>query len=339
MKSGMMILRSMAAILLLVSLSGCFKEKALLPPDNVGIGQTAIIEMGPNYGNQFYYSLETNKVISSNSRFAYDLMFDCNPNSFYIWLNTAKFMAVKRTDKTDLGQVTIQDTANNQLWYYELGEFNTDSNAIGEWWATSGIQPTSKGTVYIVNLGVDENLVPLGYIKLKVNNFNGSSYSISFADVNASASEIKSAVITKQTDFNYRYFTFSGNGAELNNIEPPKADWDLCFTKYTVIFYDPYYLPYEVTGVLSNPSKVSAYLDSTVTFNDVQINDFNLSRLQQRRDAIGYEWKRFELGDYTTKSWYTFFIKTGEDKFYKLRFLDFKKAGVKGYPTFEYYRL
>ena len=125
----------------------------------------------------------------------------------------------------------------------------------------------------------------------------------------------------------------------VNNIEPDKSTWDFCFTHYSVIFYEPYYLPYQVTGVLHNPSRVSAYMDSTVIFDSVKISNFNFSRLQTRRDAIGYDWKRYVLGDYTTKTWYTYFIKAADDKYYKLRFLDFKKDGVKGYPTFEFYQL
>jgi hypothetical protein len=130
-----------------------------------------------------------------------------------------------------------------------------------------------------------------------------------------------------------------GNGSIVNNIEPEKTQWDLCFTKYSVVFYDPYYLPYEVTGVLHNPSKVEAYLDSTLNFNAVDISGFEPARLEKRRDVVGYEWKRYELGEYITKTWYPYLIKTGESDYYKLRFIDFKKNGVRGYPTFEYYKL
>lgn len=318
----------------LFTLSSCFKEKPLAPPGNQGIGQTAVIEMGAGYTNQFFYSLETNRVVSSNSRFAYDLMFDCGSNDFYIWLNTAKLMSALRTDRTDIKATTLADTIN-KTWLYELGEFNPDSNAIGAWWQALTNQPVSKGEVYIINLGLDDHENNLGYVKLQINDFNGSSYAISYAGVNDTV--IKTALIPKDATRNYRYFTFSGSGSVVDNIEPPKAEWDLCFTRYSVVFYEPYYLPYQVTGVLSNPAKVQAYLDSTVNFNEVKF--FDLSKLQTRRDAIGYEWKRYELGDYITKTWYTYFIKAGEDKFYKLRFIDFKKEGIWGYPTFEYYRL
>jgi hypothetical protein len=329
-------IRVVAFAILLAGLSSCFKEKPLTPPSNQGIGQTAVIEMGPNYNDQFFYSMKLNKVVSSNSRFAYDIMFDCGTADYRVWLNTAKFMSVVRTGETDIAQVTLADTTGKQ-WLYELGEFNKDSNAIGDWWIVPANEPETKGEVFIINLGVDNDETPLGYVKMRINDFNGSSYSVSFCNFKDTA--INTSIIQKDDTRNYRYFSFSGNGNIVNNIEPDKTEWDLCFTRYSVVFYDPYYLPYQVTGVLHNPSNVSAYIDSTVNFSEVQIGDVDLNRLQPRRDAIGYEWKRYELGDYVTKTWYTYFIKADEDRYYKLRFLDFKRAGMKGYPTFEYYQL
>ncbi len=316
-------------------LSSCFKEKTIAPPNNQGHGETAVIEMGPDYNDQFFYSLATNSVLSRNSRFVYDLMFDCDANKFNIWLNTAKFMSVMRTGKTDLDSVLLSDTLTGE-WHYELGEFNVDSNAIGKWWDTLSGQPTSAGQVYLIQMGIDNDGNPLGFIKMKVNNFYGTSYSVTYSDF---ISPPKTIAVQKDDSRNYRYLSFAGNGSLADGVEPAKTDWDLCFTRYSVIFYDPYYLPYEVTGALHNPSKVQAYMDSTVNFDSMTITNFNVARLQTRRDAVGYDWKRYELGDYTAKPWYTYFIKSGDDKFYKLRFLDFKKNGVKGYPTFEFYQL
>lgn len=335
-RSSVIGLPSVILVSCLLFLSSCFKEKPMLPPKDQSVGQTAVIEMGPDYNDQFFYSLETNTVVAQNSRMVYDLMFDCSANNYYIWLNTAKFMAVIRTDKTDLSAVTMSDTMGKQ-WYYELGEFNKDSNAIGQWWKMQGTTPLSRNEVYIVNLGLDNNDQPLGFVKMQMHDmFDGTAYSITTDDFKGN---VYNDYIDKNATRNYRYFTFSNFGQVVDGIEPEKDKWDICFTRYSVVFYEPYYLPYQVTGVLHNPARVSAYMDSTVNFSAMEISNFEVNRLQTRRDAIGYEWKRYELGDYTMKPWYTYFIKTDEDKYYKLRFLDFKKDGVRGYPTFEYYRL
>jgi len=327
----------------LLLLNSCFKEKTIAPPNHSGTAQTAVIEMGPQYTNQYFYSLATNSVISSNSRFAYDLMFDCDPDRFYIWLNTSKFMAVVRTGKTDMNQVVIQDTTD-KFWYYELGQFYDDSNAIGQWWQTPSSQPVSRGEVYILSLGIDLDGNSLGLIKMKIGDFNGSTYSVSYC--NMDNSNLQTLYVAKDPTRNYRYLTFTNNTGVVDGIEPDKTQWDFCVTRYSVAFYNYFgtpFLPYLVTGVLNNPTRTTAYMDSSIVFDSVKITDFDVSRLQSRRDAIGYEWKRFsslsENGTYSINAHYTYYTKTDEDEFYKIRFISFEKDGVRGYPTFEFERL
>jgi len=322
---------------LTLGLNSCLKEKPIAPPKNQQIGETAIIDMGPEYRGQFYYSLATNSVISTNSRMAYDLMFDCGNNQFRIWLNSSKFMSLIETDKTDYDAATIQDTVG-KVWRYELGEHNVTTNSFGEWWQSFNTFPVSKNKVYIINLGVDDDYKQIGLAKLQINHYDANGYRITFSPIGSN--DTRYLTIPKDPTRNYVYASITGDGNIISNIEPDKTLWDLCFTRYSVVFNDPYYLPYEVTGVLQNPSKVEAYLDSTLNFNTIDISTFDPSRLESnRRDVIGYEWKRYDLGDYITKTWYTYMIKTGESDYYKLRFIDFKKNGVRGYPTFEFYKL
>ncbi len=321
-------------------LSSCFKEKPMPSPADQGIGQTNTIEMGPQYANQFFYSLASNSVVSHNSRFVYDLMFDCDANKFNIWLNTSKYMSLVRTDKTSLSDVSINDTVGRNF-RFELGQFDADSNSFGNWWDTLSANPVSAGKVYIIHLGRDINGIPQGYMKMKVNSCTAGSYSFSYASISSSDSTTVSVV--KDGTRNYAYYSMINN-QHLTNIEPPKTEWDLCFTRYTVIFYEPtFVLPYEVTGVLHNPSRVTAYVDSTLVFDSLRIADLNLSRLLTRRDVIGYNWKKVE--NYTTEVnyninlHYTYFIKADEDKFYKLRFFNFYRGSQTGYPAFEFYQL
>ncbi|MDB5281796.1 MAG: hypothetical protein JWO06_871 [Bacteroidota bacterium] len=322
------------ALVFCLSVSSCFKEKNIAPPSSKGIGQTHVIPLGSDYGTQCFYSLATNTVLSSNSRIAYDLLFDCAPDSFNIWLNSAKFMAALKTTKTDINAVTIEDTTGGN-WNYERGSYNIDSNALGAWWATTGSEPTSAGKVYIIDLGVDLGGNPLGFVKLKVNNFYGTSYSVTYNSLTGTDSG--TILIQKDPTRNYRYLSLIGSG-QLLNIEPDKSKWDLLFTHYTTVFYVPYVLNYQVTGVLSNPARVSAYVDSTTSgFSNVTIGNFNVNKLQTNRDAIGYDWKTWTGVLYNTKTYYVYFIKTGENQIYKFHFISFNdNQGNKGYPTFEY---
>lgn len=324
----------LACILLLMN--GCFKEKPMARPSSTGAGQTNIIDMGPDYTNQFFYSLATNKVLSQNSRFAYDLMFDCDADKFHIWLNSGKFMVAVKTNKTDFNAVTMSDTTGGD-WKYELGAYSVDSSALGQWWSAAGAEPVSDGRVYIINQGTDLNGNNMGFVKMKVNNFYGSTYSITYSSLTSVDSG--TVQIMKDATRNYKYVNLANGGQVLENIEPDKSTWDLCFTHYTVVFYVPYYLPYQVTGVLTNPARVHAYVDSTIDYSKVAINDFNVNKLSPSRDGVGFEWKIYTNNHYTAKPYYVYFIKADEDRFYKLHFLDFNKDGVKGYPTFEYQQL
>lgn len=330
------ILTVIAMIAGLILLSSCFKEKALQPPTQQGEIQTGLIEMGPQYGDQFFYSLETNTVLSRNSRMAYDLLFECDAASFRVWLNSAKFMSAARTGKTDLSAVTLAD-GNNKKWWYDTGAFNPDSSAIGEWWATLGPQITSKGEVYIINLGVDSLGNPLGYVKFKLNDFSSTGYSITYSDLNNQ--QVHTVTIPKDATRNYRYVALNNGNEMVDGIEPEKNSWDLCFTQYSVLFYDPYYLPYQVTGVLSNPTRVEAYMDSTIHFDSISLISFENNRFSSRRDVIGYEWKRYGLGTssiYTVNQHFNYFIRTASTNYYKLRFYSFYKNGLTGYPAFEF---
>ena len=329
--------------LFVVVLSSCFKEKPYAPPTDTEVGQTAIIPMGPEYMDQFYYSLESNKVVSNNPRSAYHLMFDCAADKFNVWLNTSMFMSVLETDKFSFDEVTLQDSVGKD-WRYDYGAFRIDSNAIGQWWQAGGGEPVSKNKIYIVSLGVNNEGELLGFIKLRINNFSNSSYSITYQ--NFGSTDTANFTIVKDATNNYAYLSFTNNAGVVTGIEPAKPEWDLCFTRYTVGFYNVLgvsFLPYLVTGVLNNPEHTTAYMDSTIAFDSITIANFDFSRLQSHRDGVGYEWKRYsgftETGTYSMNSHYIYYIKTGEDKFYKLRFLEFSKDGVRGYPTFEYYRL
>ncbi len=162
------------ALVLSAVLGSCFKEKKLKAPAHGGSDQTQQISMGENYTTQLFYSLETNKVISTNSRFAYDLMFDCNPGTFHIWLNTAKMMCALNTNKTNFAAASMQDTAG-QNWVYERGSYNTDSSAMGNWYSSLSSQPVSANNVYLINLGVDSNGNNIGFAKIQIHNFYGSS--------------------------------------------------------------------------------------------------------------------------------------------------------------------
>jgi len=315
-------------ILLLLSLNSCFKEKPIkLPPSNIGTVFTAL--MGVDYDKQLYFNLQSGSFVDSNSRFDYDLAFDCDAGKFNIWMNGAKLMLLAHSGKTSFDAISSTDTLNKS-WQVEFGYGLADSNAIGKW----GNYPISNNEVYLLNLGVDDQGNNLGYKKLAVKDFK-DGYNIVFA--NLDGSDLTNAIIAKDQNVNFVYYSF--NSKAVKHFEPVKDNWDFIFTMYSTYFYKEH-LPYKVTGILTNPTKTHAYLmDSTSDFSKITIKDVDNSRFTIKRDGVGYEWKRYEYGEYIINTKYNYII-VSDDRYFKLRMLDFYDAGgSKGYPKFEYQEL
>jgi hypothetical protein len=318
----------------MLCLQSCFKEKNLKPKDSTSSDQLVVIPMGSTYENQFFYSLDQNKVVSQNSNLVYDLMFDCANGRYNIWLNSSKLMQVKRTGKFSMGDVSPADTLGSDGFKLDKATYEPDSNAIGYWYTLDGSAVKTRNEVYLVQLGKDNFGYGLGYVKMQVTSYAANSYNITFAALDGSNEQ--TAAIAKDANYCYRYFTFS-NGGNLVNVEPGKADWDIVFTRYSYVFYDPYYLPYIVVGALNNPERVEAYVDSVAAFDSLKAGNLQTNLFSSRRDVIGYDWKYYDFTSYQTLTYKNYLLKVDGEKLYKLRFLNFYNANEeRGYPTFEY---
>ncbi|HEX2900812.1 MAG TPA: HmuY family protein, partial [Bacteroidia bacterium] len=121
-------------------------------------------------------------------------------------------------------------------------------------------------------------------------------------------------------------------------IEPPKADWDLCFSQYLEVLPEAYL----VTGVLLNRHQTAAVMDSTLPFSAIDIGIASDMQLSNSLNVIGYAWKfyHFNSATYQVLPQMTYIIRDSEGHLYKLHFVDFYDAqGVKGSPAWEYQRL
>ena len=120
------------------------------------------------------------------------------------------------------------------------------------------------------------------------------------------------------------------------------VDWDLAFTQYTFIFYEPDYTPYLVTGVFSNTNGVTVAEDKTMNFADISIDDVPSFAFSSVRDVIGYDWKvyDFDIASFRIYTEINYIIKDAEGAYYKHHFIDFyDNNGLKGVPKFTMQRL
>jgi hypothetical protein len=322
-------------VILCILLSSCFKEKAIAPPHIITDG-VYIADMGENYTQQVYFNMQTHQFVDSNSKYDYDMYFDCG-NTYSAWVNGSNLSLVYHTGKTDLATVTIADTTHGRR--EELGSGNPDSNAIGNW----QINLISTREVYIISRGEDSAGHKLGYVKVQMGDYDvaNNSYIVTFS--NLDNSNLHTVSVKKVDNKKHIFLSFNGGGV-IHDFEPNDANWDLFFTQYSVWFGAPNNIPYKVTGVLTNPLQTRAYfMDSTTNFDSITIKNVTDSRFNNTaQDNIGYLWKHFEFSgsSYDINEKYNYIVRSGNGQIFKLRFLSFGNAlHPKGYPQFQYYLL
>ncbi len=309
----------------------------MITPHARGDVKTDTIRITENYIYQVYYDLDSGKVVSSNEKTSADLGFECKPDGFHVLLNTSDFMKA-----ADLGAVPFAvpyDTTGLKM-NFDKSDGNTDSTAIGVWFAVNGSDTVSNNHVYAVNRGLNEAGNPLGLYQVIFDSLKNGTYFFRYALLRGGA--VSSGSVTKDPSVNYLFFSFQSGSVQ--RLEPPKPSYDLLFTQYTTMLYTekgiPY--PYLVTGALINPTRVLAIADTTHPFSDITFDFASSLILTHNLDAIGYNWKyyNFSSGAYTIRPRLVYIIRGSKGYYYKLRFIGFyDNAGRKGYPVIEYVRL
>ena len=307
----------------------CEKEELPLSAPQPGNIETKIIEIGYPYLYQVYYDCGSNSVVSTNTKYDWDLALESSPEGYHIMLNTAKGMLISNEGGKSFAQV---NTLDGVKWLWDSSTGNLDSTAIGNW-------RLNMEQVYILDRMYDVNGNHLGYVKMQLLEVTETQYKIRTA--NLDGTQEQEFIIAKDVDRNFVHFTFD-NGGTTVDIEPPKEEWDLLFTNYQH-FFTNLPLPFVITGVYSNRfNDVVVGESSKGDFLNVELADTSLFEYQKRQDAIGYDWKIRNSSDnsFTIDANKYFVVKTTEGLFYKIRFIEFyNEQGEKGYPKFEIQKL
>lgn len=311
------------------SLSSCLNKETpvpLLPP---GSQTKATVDMSEDYRWQVYFSFKNNTMVGKNLITAWDLGFETSPEGRRIVLNGAKFrMAVYPVNKSQLSAVYISDTTGvtSQI---DMPSGSLDSTAIGEW---------KPGSIFILNRGTDESGADLGVCKIQIVSVDEKKYVVKFADFKSS--EEITIEVPKDEKYNFSFLSFNDGGKTVM-VEPPKAEWDIAFTKYTHLYYD-LDLRYSVVGCLLNRYKTAAGEETgSKTFEEIDLSKAAKVALSSLPSSIGFEWKSYNInaGKFTVDATRFYIIKDQQDVYFKLRFVDFYQNGIKGNPQFEYQRL
>ncbi len=318
--------------LALLFFASCYKEELPVAPYEAGDVLTAEIEMEEDYKWQVYFDLKTNKMVGKNLKTEWDLAFETTPNGYAVILNSAKSMFAYNTLSTNFSETfKISDYSGSRKWDNPNG--NLDATAIGDW--------RNNNHVYLIDRGYNEQGQQLGFRKIQLLQVDGEKYIIKVAALNGE-NEV-TYTVNKNAGYNFTFVSFNNDKAESIQVEPAKNTWDLAFTQYTYIFYNsepP--TPYLVTGCLLNRYNTVAVADTTIAFENIDLEYAINKTYTNNIDAIGYNWKEydFDANSYLVYSNINYIIKDAEGSYYKLHFIDFyNRQGKKGYPTFEFQRL
>jgi hypothetical protein len=225
--------------------------------------------------------------------------------------------AVKAADTTGLGVIPV-DRPSGSL----------DSTAFGDW---------RDGSVYVIARGYNELGQDQGMMKVQVLSVDDKAYQVRFAKMDGSGDN--TVEVKKDDAYNLSFLSFDGGGKTLL-VEPPKANWDVVFTKYTHLYYDLNNMPYSVVGCVLNRYKTTGAQYSGSKFADIKLQDAMEVKLSEHIDAIGFEWKTYTGTTYKVDTTRNYVVRNSGGLYFKLRFIGFlDKTGVKGSPAWEYQRL
>jgi len=318
----------------------------------------------PSEAHQFWIDLSTGNVTETH-RELWDLGFYCG-DEFRVILNSSLAMAVGKIENAyDIDAVNSQ-TVKDLKKVVKVASFTDNAQYIDDPTGdvtkqTSGIaeisQDDSQNNVYLLNMGYkvyDGDTAPgtvynvgeaRGWKKIRILK-EGSDYKIQYADLDETSH--KEFIISKDPEYNYRFFSMStGNYAD---VQPKKKSWDLCYTVFTNLtwnpdgnFYTSYIFPdvmlHNILGGAGAYEVKTADGQGETEYNNFKIGDVDASKfIFNDQRAIGSNW-RITTGQNGAEVYSNrFYVVKNSDGFYfKLRFLRMKDDNnYRGYPQFEY---
>lgn len=304
---------------------------------------------GPNQGNQVYVDLSSQSSTIAR-RDSWDLAF-YNGAHFRVTINGSIFMAAKALTETNIDAISQADVIGLQA-QVAVGTFDP-TNAVYVDAPNGNILETaiaeislnnSENPVYLLNLGYEVGTdTPTtgsvaitgdqrGWKKIRILR-NNNNYLLQYANLNDTSHQ--EIIISKNTAYNFNYFSFNTNTKV--NVEPKKEKWDLCFTVFTNILSDAG--SYGFSDFSHNNRKGNALVyrvnTSDFQYDNFESNNIIESNFSKDLTTIGSSWRSVFDGSVYNDRFYI--IKDPNGNNYKLKFLALTNDnGIRGYPEFEY---
>ena len=255
---------------------------------NVAMGNS------PLYPDEVYFSL-TNGEVRTVARNIWDIAFYSSAFSAGIITNDGANVGLWAYPNAGIEGWETFDTTNMQSWTklynnnsdWEEGSFNIFSKGHPDygWGIYSMTTHNVVGDSLYLIKPVDGIYRKLQIVK-KISTEN--KFIIRYAHVDGSNEQTDTLDIAPYTDRLFMAFSFTSG---IVDREPPKADWDLLFTRY----YDSVMnTPYPVNGVLINSNLAVAEVHPVSPgFGDWSELDF-----LPKTNIIGHDWKTINMSTF-----------------------------------------
>ena len=292
----------------IITIVSCFPKEEKVEP-SPRIYQSVSVDAGPTKNDVLFYSIDAGRIVAKASPMEWDLYID----NEVIRINYFRSMSVAKTNKN---WEEINDTSGLSF------SFLTDqiSDTLSQW-------ELSENQIYVLNMGLDNEYEPLGFMVFQASR-TSDGVILKYRDLDGTNEW------TNQISEDHFYYHLK-NEQPLNL--PNDKEYDIALGKYTdYITVDDISQDYTIYGAIVG--NASAYLLDD-DFETIDANDFDVNQLSNRKDIIGWDWKRFNLekNAYEILPKMTYMISTNSDYLCKLRFVDYlNDQGISGHPTFEY---
>lgn len=305
--------------LLLGSLFALTVHQTILAQVDANGYTTVNMSMGGSYQNRVFFDLSTNNTVTQPAN-TWDVAFYRNSAfDFGSRVNDDKKIEVYEASNSAANWNNI-NIANIASW--GAAKYNPDNSTALHNGAFEQGSASSGWGVYGSNHHVTGSIIFVlkylstgEYIKFMIEDYFGG-YTFKYSKWNAATSTwgtTETRTLPNGTDDAYfNYFSFT-TGAKVENMEPPKANWDLMFTRYYTFYMN--YMMYQMSGVLQSPTvsiaKVQPETQATATATIPVSTAFS-----NNITSIGHSWK-------PTSGFYNdvvYYIKQGSE-YYRMYFI------------------
>lgn len=297
-------------------------------------------------------------------RDSWDLGFYSGELGQYVVINPGAYMMAQPLAKSNLKDVTAQDTVGMIEQMDQFAIFNAVlENPRPDWlpnsvnWIDNSngdrnqtaiklvVGHEDSSPVHIVNRGWDLQNRPRGWLKVRVMR-SGDGYELQFAEIDSE--DYQTVQIQKSPGYNFTFFNFDHGIVE---VEPPKAEWDLAFSSGLALFrFAGVLVPYafkdyvyhnrygvEVAAVIYEDENVNIIQKfDEFSFDDVHDLEFN-----SEINAIGADWRTVGNpqfgGETAVRSDRLYIVRDSDGNYFKLLFAGMlSDSGERGHPSIKF---